>query len=131
MKCKACGGSNEETFLFCMHCGNKVTKNQGQSVEIFRPKIIQFRCKKKNGFTFILKGRKKVLCTVRFLVGSDNIPKAVLQVTGPSRMDLDEFFEATSLMQSLVQIVREVTERTRSVWESEVESILTKNKMFN
>ena len=131
MKCSTCGDLMAENSRFCMKCGSKVERIQFQPIESFQPRIIQIHGKKQNGFTFVFKGRNKVLCTVRFLVGSELIPKAVLQLSGPCRMDLDEFLEVSSFMKNLVRKISGVPVKTKPVWEAEVEIIFKKSGLLN
>ena len=132
MKCNNCGSFIEAKWVFCMQCGarNDQTNSPNQTPEKEKLSSIQIRCKRENGFNFVIKGKKKVLCNIRFLFAGGGQPKAVLQLAAPSRMDFDEFSELASFMQYIMRLIGNVEESSKAAWESEIEKILRTNLLL-
>ncbi|PWI47907.1 hypothetical protein CEE45_09695 [Candidatus Heimdallarchaeota archaeon B3_Heim] len=115
-----------------MQCGakNDQVNSTNQTPEREKLSSIQIRCKRENGFNFVIKGKKKVLINIRFLFAGGGHPKAVLQLATPSRMDFDEFSELTSFMQHIMRLIGNVEESSKAAWESEIEKILRTNLLL-
>jgi hypothetical protein len=112
-----------------MQCGAKNDQDESQTPSSEKDKFgsIQFRYKKENGFVFIIKGKERALCTIRFLLVGGGHPKAVLQVSTPVRMDFDELSELSSFMQYIIRLIGNVEESSKVAWESKVEEIFKAN----